>query len=178
MDRRRLPHEDRGRAVKLFRHPAVLIVFRLGLAAMFLYASHDKILAPAAFAKIVYQWQVGGPVFSNLVAVILPWVEAIVGVLLLAGAWTREAGLVVALLLLSFNLAAVSVLARGIDVENCGCTSVGAAPGPRSPFHGVGWFLLTRNALLLAAALAVALAPRRESRALTPRPSGSPVLAP
>ena len=149
-----------------------------GLAAVFLYACHDKILAPAAFAKIVYQWQVGGPVFSNLVAVILPWVEALVGVLLLTGAWTREAGLVVAGLLLSFNLAAVSVLARGIDVENCGCTSVGTAPGPRSPFHGVGWFLLTRNTLLLAAALAVALAPRRESRALAPKPSGSPVLAP
>ena len=162
MDRRRLPHEDRGGAVKLLRHRSVQLVFRLGLAAVFLYACHDKILAPAGFAKIVYQWQIGGPVFSNLVAVILPWVEAIVGVLLLAGAWTREAALVVAGLLLSFNLAAVSVLARGIDVENCGCTSVKAAPGPRSPFHGVGWFLLTRNSLLLAAALAVAFAVRRE----------------
>ena len=111
-------------------------------------------------------------------AVILPWIEAIVGVLLLAGAWTREAGLMVAGLLLSFNLAAVSVLARGIDVENCGCTSVGAARGPRSPFHSVGVFLLTRNAVLLAAALALALAPRREGKALAPEPVGSPVLTP
>ena len=164
--------------MKLVRRPAALLAFRLGLAAMFLYACHDKILAPAAFAKIVYQWQVGGPVFSNLVAVILPWVEAIVGVLLLTGAWAREAGIVVAGLLLSFNLAAVSVLARGIDVLNCGCTSVKAAPGPRSPFHGVGLFLLTRNTVLFAAALAVALAPRREGRPHAPEPVGSPVLTP
>lgn len=164
--------------MKLLRHPAVLLVLRLGLAAMFLYASHDKILAPAAFAKIVYQWQVGGPVPSNLVAVVLPWIEAIVGLLLLFGAWPREAALVVAGLLLSFNLAAVSVLARGIDVENCGCTSVKAAPGPRSPFHGVGWFLLTRNTLLLAAALAVAFAPRRELPAPAAEPVGAPVPTP
>jgi uncharacterized membrane protein YphA (DoxX/SURF4 family) len=82
--------------VKLFRHPLLLLGCRLALAGMFLYASHDKLLAPAAFAKIVYQWQVGGAVFSNLVAVILPWVELIAGLLLLFGAWTREAALVVA----------------------------------------------------------------------------------
>jgi len=161
--------------MRLFRHPAFLLVARLGLGLMFLYACHDKILAPAAFAKIVYQWQVGGPVFSNGVAVILPWVEAIVGVLLLVGAWIREAGLVVAGLLLSFNLAAVSVLARGIDVENCGCTSVKAASGPRSPFHGVGWFLLTRNTVLLAGAIALALAPRRESEVGSPAGAAVPV---
>jgi uncharacterized membrane protein YphA (DoxX/SURF4 family) len=164
--------------VKLVRHPAVLLVFRLGLAAMFLYACHDKILAPAAFAKIVYQWQVGGPVFSNLVAVILPWIEAVAGVLLLVGVWPREAALVVAGLLLSFNLAATSVLARGIDVENCGCTSVKATDGPRSPFHGVGIFLLTRNTLLFGAALAIALAPRREPQASAAEQVGAPVPTP
>src|SRR4029077_3743739 len=115
VDRRRLPHEERDRAVRALRHPALLLACRLALGAMFLYACYDKILAPAAFAKIVYQWQIGGPVFSNLVAVILPWVELLVGLLLLAGAWTAEAGLLVAGLLLSFNLAAASVLARGID---------------------------------------------------------------
>jgi uncharacterized membrane protein YkgB len=144
---------------------------------MFLYASHDKILAPAAFAKIVYQWQVGGAVFSNLVAVILPWVELVAGLLLLVGPWTREAALVVAGLLLSFNLAAVSVLARGIDVENCGCTSVKAGE-PRGPFTGVGWFLLTRNTVLFAAALAVALAPRREAEGILGASAPAPAPVP
>jgi uncharacterized membrane protein YphA (DoxX/SURF4 family) len=145
---------------------------------MFLYACHDKLLDPAAFAKIVYQWQVGGPVFSNLVAVILPWVELIVGLLLLLGAWTREAALLVAGLLLSFNLAAASVLARGIDVENCGCTSVAVDPAEKSPFRGVGWFLLTRNGLLLLAALAVAFPRRTPSEVPVGLPAPAPASLP
>lgn len=165
--------------MSLLRNRFFLLASRLGLAALFLYAAHDKVLDPAAFAKIVYQWQVGGAVFSNLVAVILPWVELVAGLLLLFGIWTRESALVVAAMLLSFNLAAVSVLARGIDVENCGCTSVKATEEP-SPFRGVGWFLLTRNAFLLVAALAVALAPSASTagEGEASLPAQTPVVAP
>jgi uncharacterized membrane protein YkgB len=146
---------------------------------MFLYASHDKILAPGAFAKIVYQWQVGGYLFSNVVAVVLPWVELIIGLLLLAGAWAREAGLVAAGLLLVFNLAAVSVLARGIDVKDCGCTTPSKSPdGEESPFRGVGAFLLARNTFLFLAALGVVLAPRREAEADARLPAATPAPAP
>ena len=48
-------------------------------AAFFVFASLDKIASPAAFARIVYQWQVIGPVLSNVVAVTLPWVELVAG---------------------------------------------------------------------------------------------------
>lgn len=161
----------------LLRHPRTRLFCRLALAAIFLYACHDKILDPAAFAKIVYQWQLAGPVLSNVVAVILPWVELIVGLLLLFGVWTREAALVVAGLLLAFNLGAVSVLARGIDVENCGCTSVKATAEP-SPFRGVGWFLLTRNTFLLAAALTLVLAPARSPQRAAALPAPEPAAAP
>jgi uncharacterized membrane protein YphA (DoxX/SURF4 family) len=106
-------------------------VLRLLLGAVFVYASLDKIWDPAAFAKIVYQWQVVGPVASNLVAVTLPWIEITAGLLLIAGVWKRESARVIALLLVVFIVAASSVLARGIDVLNCGCVSVAkdAAPG-------------------------------------------------
>ena len=75
-------------------HPRLELVLRVLLGAFFVYASLDKIWNPAAFAKIVYQWQVVGPVPSNLVAVTLPWVELLAGVLLLAGVWRRESALV------------------------------------------------------------------------------------
>ena len=144
----------------LLRSPRALLLLRLILGAFFVYASLDKIWSPAAFAKIVYQWQVVGPVPSNLVAVTLPWVELLAGLLLLAGVWKREAALVVALMLVVFLVAAGSVMARGIDVENCGCVSV-AKTEPASAFppawtKGVGWFLVARNLVLLGAALALA----------------------
>jgi uncharacterized membrane protein YphA (DoxX/SURF4 family) len=138
--------------VNALRHPALQLILRLLLGGLFVYASLDKIANPPAFARIVYQWQVLGPVPSNLVAVILPWLEALAGVLLLAGIWRREAALVVALLLVVFLAAAGSVMARGIDVENCGCTSV-AAKAEAGGSHGVGWFLVVRNAFLLASSL-------------------------
>jgi uncharacterized membrane protein YphA (DoxX/SURF4 family) len=150
----------------LLRSPRVLLALRLALGAFFVYASLDKIWSPAAFAKIVYQWQVVGPVPSNLVAVTLPWVELVAGLLLIAGAWRREAALVVALMLVVFIVSAGSVMARGIDVENCGCVSVARAEAPSSfpPAwtEGVGWFLVTRNLVLLGASLVLVLvAPAR-----------------
>jgi putative oxidoreductase len=150
----------------VLRHPLVHLLIRLLLGGIFVYASLDKIAQPPAFARIVYQWQIGGPVLSNLVAVTLPWVELTAGLLLIAGAWKREAALVIALLLVVFLGAAGSVLARGIDVENCGCTSL-AKTEPTSSWppawtRGVGWFLVTRNLVLLAGAVVLAgVEPRR-----------------
>jgi uncharacterized membrane protein YphA (DoxX/SURF4 family) len=116
----------------------------------------------------VYQWQVTGPVASNLVAVVLPWVEAIAGVMLIAGLWRRESAAVVALMLVIFLGAAASVMARGIDVENCGCTSVAEGTKPeKSFFRGVGPFLVMRNLLMLGGALVLVLV---EPRSAAPRP--------
>ena len=146
----------------LASHPRLELGLRLLLGAFFVYASLDKIWNPAAFAKIVYQWQVVGPVPSNLVAVTLPWVELLAGLLLLAGIWRRESALVTALMLVVFLAAAASVMARGIDVENCGCVSVAKAEATSSWLpswtKGVGWFLLSRNLVLLGVALAIASA--------------------
>ncbi len=151
----------------LARHPRVELVLRLLLGAFFVYASLDKIWSPAAFAKIVYQWQVVGPVPSNLVAVTLPWIELLAGLLLLVGVWRRESALVTALLLVVFLAAAASVMARGIDVENCGCVSVAKAEATSSWLpawtKGVGWFLVSRNIVLLGVALAIAFVPPGKS---------------
>lgn len=162
----------------LLGQPRLQLLLRLLLGGFFVYASLDKIASPAAFARIVYQWQVSGPVPSNLVAVTLPWVELLAGALLIAGVWRREAALVIALLLVVFLAAAGSVLARGIDVENCGCTSLAksepAASWPPAWTRGVGWFLLTRNLVLLGVALVLAgAAPRRLPAPPLP-PGGGP----
>jgi uncharacterized membrane protein YphA (DoxX/SURF4 family) len=144
-------------------HPRLGLVLRLLLGGFFVYASLDKIWNPAAFAKIVYQWQVLGPVPSNLLAVTLPWVELLAGLLLVAGVWRRESALVTALLLVVFLAAAASVIARGIDVENCGCVSVAKVEASASWLpawtKGVGWFLVSRNLALLGVALAIVFVP-------------------
>jgi len=152
--------------VDALRSPRLHLALRLVLGLVFVAASLPKIADPAAFARIVYQWQILPPVPANVVAVVLPWVELLAGALLVAGVWKRDAALIVAFLLLGFLAAAAFVLAHGIDVENCGCTSVAAAASSSwlpAWMHGVGWFLVTRNLVLLGAALVVAfVTPRGE----------------
>ncbi len=145
----------------LLRGRPAQLVLRLLLGGFFVYASLDKIWSPAAFARVVYQWQASGPLLSNLVAVTLPWVELLAGTLLVLGVWKRESALVIALLLCVFLVAAGSVLARGIDVENCGCTSLAKSEATTSGWpppwaRGVGWFLVTRDLVMLGAALVLA----------------------
>ncbi len=101
--------------MKLLRHPAVHWLLALVVGGVFVYASLSKIADPQAFAKIIYHYQVIGPsasfgfVPANLVAVALPWIELIAGVLLITGLWRREAALVTAVML------AVFVVAVGVD---------------------------------------------------------------
>lgn len=57
---------------------------RLLLGAVFLLASFDKILHPQAFAQTVYNYQILTDGFVNLAAIMLPWLELLLGVCLSA----------------------------------------------------------------------------------------------
>ena len=85
------------------RSPRLQLVLRVFLGLYFVHASLDKIADPPAFARIVYQWQVLGPIPSNIVAVTLPWVELLAGLLLIVGIWKRDAAAVVAVMLGVFD---------------------------------------------------------------------------
>jgi len=147
--------------LRWLRHPAVYWVVSMGLGAVFIYASLDKIAHPLDFARIVYRYRLAGPsatlgvVPANAFALILPWLEAIIGVLLVTGFWRREAAAITAALLVMFLVAVGYVLWQGIDVEHCGCFTVGGEG------RSAGWTLIASDLGLLAAALYVLLVPPR-----------------
>lgn len=64
--------EMTGRKVQSAGYGPVLLVVRLFLGAVFVYASLDKILHPQAFAEMVYNYQLLPDVLINLTAIILP----------------------------------------------------------------------------------------------------------
>ena len=82
----------------------------------------DKILHPAAFAEAVFNYQLLPSQLINLMALILPWLELILGVLLLTGIWLPGATLGVNLLLITFLGALIINTARGLNIS-CGCFS-------------------------------------------------------
>lgn len=142
--------------MNLLRAPWRNRLLAVGLGAVFVFASLDKIAHPPDFARIVYHYQLVGPsakippLVPNLLAVVLPWIELLAGGLLIAGVWRREAASVTAALLIVFIAAVGLALHRGIDIENCGCFSVTAA-GRRA---GLGLMLADLGLLAVAVWLA------------------------
>ncbi len=143
--------------MRWLRHPAFYWLVSIGLGAVFVYASFDKIAHPQDFARIVYRYRLAGPtaglgvVPANVLAVGLPWIEGVTGVLLITGLWRREAAALAGGMLVMFLAAVSYVLWQGIDVAHCGCFTVGGEG------RGAGWALIASDLGLLAAALYVLL---------------------
>jgi len=95
---------------------------RLILGVVFIYASFDKILHPALFAKTVYNYQILPDGLINLTAVVLPWLELIMGIFLVIDFWMPGTVVLSNILLLSYLGALLFNIARGLDI-NCGCFS-------------------------------------------------------
>jgi cation diffusion facilitator family transporter len=118
----------------------VALVARLIMAGVFIYASFDKILHPAAFSEAVYNYQLLPAQLINLLALILPWLELILGVLLLCGIWMPGAVLGINLLMITFLSALIINTARGLNIS-CGCFSTEATA------DGLTWWVVLRDIL-------------------------------
>ncbi|RJP83139.1 MAG: DoxX family membrane protein [Desulfobacteraceae bacterium] len=104
-------------------------VLRLLLGAVFLYASYDKILHPQDFARAVYNYQILPDTLVNVTALILPWLELLLGVCLVAGWWLPGAAMLSTGLMIVFICALIFNQIRGLDIH-CGCFSAGINEGP------------------------------------------------
>jgi len=121
------------------------------LGGLFVLASIHKIADPAAFAKIVYGYDLFPAAAINLIAILLPFIELTAGLALVIGVYPRAAAVVLSGLLTAFILVIGINALRG-HVFDCGCFSSGeAALWQNSP----GW-MLGRNSLLLLIGCSVA----------------------
>ena len=60
-------------------------IFRVILGIIFIYASYDKILDPSGFSRNIHNFHVTPIAVENLAALIIPWIELIIGVFLIFG---------------------------------------------------------------------------------------------
>ncbi len=125
---------------------AVLLLLRVVLGGLFVYAGAVKALDPLDFAQNIRNYSLVGQELSFLAAVFLPWVEILAGAFLIAGVWRRGAALTVSGLLVFFIVLTLVTMVRGIDVD-CGCF------GSLSRRSGVG--VIVEDALMLAMGLAL-----------------------
>jgi uncharacterized membrane protein YphA (DoxX/SURF4 family) len=96
------------------------LVLRTLVAALFLFAAFTKLIDPSAFAQQIANYQLTPwPVTAGL-ALFLPALELCVGICLLVGCWESGALVWTTILLITFSIALVTAIARGLSID-CGC---------------------------------------------------------
>jgi len=125
----------------------LILIARLILGVIFIYASMDKIAQPAAFAKDIYNYQILPEILINVTAMVLPWLEMILGIFFLIGLFREGSAWIATLLLVGFFGAMVFNLARGLDIH-CGCFHTSAHGTDSAP---MAWYVF-RDGLFLVPA--------------------------
>lgn len=115
---------------------------RFVLGALFITASIDKVAHPAAFAAIIHNYQILPDNLINISAIVLPWLEGLLGLCIIAGLWLPGTVVLANLLLFVFFSALVFNLARGLNIH-CGCFSTKLTDSPQT-----AWYV-TRDSLFL-----------------------------
>jgi len=98
------------------------LLIRIIVGSIFIITGISKIIDPVLFAKEITFYRMLPDFSINLIAIILPWIELVVGVLFILGVRVKANILILAGMLLMFNFAVSVAWARGLNI-NCGCFS-------------------------------------------------------
>lgn len=125
----------------------IVLLVRLVLVAAFLLAAIPKIQDPVAFAISVESYRILTGQAVLWVALVLPWLELVIGFGLLIPKMRRASSLLIMLLLFIFVGLHASAWIRGLDID-CGCYAIESVSS--------NYFLLiSRNCALMIAAIFV-----------------------
>ena len=130
-------------AQKKIAMDALGVTLRVTLAVTFVWACIHKIANPYDFSLQVATYQILPLELINLQGVILPWMELVVAVLLVAGFWTRASALITCGMNVMFIVAIALALSADLQLQ-CGCFASADAGHSMSPdliYRDIGLFL-------------------------------------
>jgi uncharacterized membrane protein YphA (DoxX/SURF4 family) len=130
------------------RADLVGLVARLILGVVLVVSGGLKVTSPAQSARAVRAFQILPFDFAGYVGYALPIVEILVGVLLVAGLFTRASAVVGGLLMVAFVIGISSAWMRGLTID-CGCFGGGGTIGAAQTQYGLD--ILRDGALALCA---------------------------
>ncbi len=97
-------------------------IARLLVGGVFCYSGWNKLTHPIEeFQYAIEQYQLFSSEWARMIAHVLPWVELVFGVFVLLGFLRSLSAFALSLLSVSFIALLGSSLARGIEIQNCGC---------------------------------------------------------
>ena len=98
----------------------LVLLSRIILGIVFIYASIDKIIDPDLFSDTIDNYHITPFYLSNLVALIIPWIELVIGLCLIFGIFLNGASFIAIVLLVFFIFIIFQAIVRGINID-CGC---------------------------------------------------------
>lgn len=112
----------------LFSNIYLLLLIRLVLGFIFIYAGAEKISDLEAFAISISNYRLLPVSTLNFFAITLPWIELVAGVLMVFGIAVKENSSIVFSMLIIFTIAIIISLFRGLSID-CGCFGKGSQIG-------------------------------------------------
>lgn len=117
------------------------LALRLYIGSLFIYASMYKISYTGEFAETIASYQLVPYWAVNFLAVVMPWLELICGILLVSGIKSKSATAIIAGMLVLFSAVIFLSLVRDVPI-GCGCFSSVEEP--------MSWTTLVRDLVWLA----------------------------
>ena len=109
-----------------FNRDIFVAYLRLVVGGYFLYASLDKIVDPYTFARVIEAYEfsssIGLSSLDTFLALVLPWLEFILGIFLITGTFIDEVINIIIWVLLFFIIILFQAYLKGLDIS-CGCTA-------------------------------------------------------
>ena len=125
-----------------------VLVCRLCLGWLFIYAAHDKILDPYLFALAMINYDLWPYQLINISALMLPWLELLAGLGLIFGVRVRLMAFLIGGMVAWFIFAIVVNIFRGNSFD-CGC----GVPGDDE----LGWGVVWRDIYMVLMAMCIVL---------------------
>lgn len=113
--------------MKLLSNKYLLFAFRFLVGFVLVIAAIPKIADPSSFAKSIEAYQLIPAIFLNLTAVLIPWVELLIGIFLIVGVMLRGSAILSAGLFAAFSIIIAVSLMRGLAID-CGCFGPNSTP--------------------------------------------------
>lgn len=123
---------------------------RLLLGGILLYAGFTKLNDGWRFAEAIANYRILPAQANQFLALTLPWLEVVLGLLLVLGLWLRAAAGLASLLFLGFSVAVIAALVRQLDIS-CGCFGTGGAARMGIQTLVLDLFCLVCGAIILIA---------------------------
>ena len=107
--------------LSILRSSYTSLVFRLILGGIFIFAGFAKIHTINALIGEIDQYKILPPVLGSLYGHVLPYLEIIIGMLLVLGIVLRITAGIASLMLISFTASKIAALAMHLNIQTCNC---------------------------------------------------------